>query len=80
MLQIGNTLVSLDIIEQKFKCNLKECKGACCLHGDSGAPLEENEKEELKNNFSRVKAYLPQKNVPKGTKHPRYFDSSSRGV
>ena len=62
MLQIGNTLISLDIIEQKFKCNLNICKGACCLHGDSGAPLEENEKEILRNVFSKIKSYLPKKN------------------
>ena len=63
MLQIDNTIISLDIIEQKFKCNLEKCYGACCLHGDSGAPLEEEEKQILKKIFSKIKPYLPEKNL-----------------
>ncbi|MDR1918679.1 MAG: DUF3109 family protein [Tannerellaceae bacterium] len=47
MLQIGNTLVSLDILEQRFVCDLAACKGACCIEGDSGAPLEESELADL---------------------------------
>jgi hypothetical protein len=43
MLQIGNTLVSLDLIERSFLCDLPRCKGACCVEGDSGAPLEMKE-------------------------------------
>jgi hypothetical protein len=47
MLQIGNTLVSLDVLELHFACDLAVCKGACCIDGDAGAPLEANELEEL---------------------------------
>ncbi|MDR0994984.1 MAG: DUF3109 family protein [Tannerella sp.] len=43
MLQIGNTLVSLDLIERRFACNLGACKGVCCIEGDAGAPLEGDE-------------------------------------
>jgi hypothetical protein len=43
MLQIENTIISLDVIEKKFACNLNKCKGVCCLNGDSGAPLEDFE-------------------------------------
>ena len=43
MLEIGNTIISLDIIEKKFVCDVKSCKGVCCVAGDSGAPLEEEE-------------------------------------
>lgn len=43
MLQIDDTLVSLDIIERQFICDLSLCKGACCIEGDAGAPLEQNE-------------------------------------
>ncbi|MDR1556876.1 MAG: DUF3109 family protein [Tannerellaceae bacterium] len=49
MLQIGNTLVSLDILERQFACDLPLCKGACCVEGDAGAPLEEQELAELHN-------------------------------
>lgn len=47
MIQIEDTLVSLDVIERCFICDLSHCKGACCIDGDSGAPLEESEVAEL---------------------------------
>jgi len=48
MIQIGDTLISLDIIERAFICDIGRCKGACCIEGDSGAPLEEEEHQLLK--------------------------------
>lgn len=63
MLQIQDKLISLDVIEKKFKCDLNKCKGACCLHGDSGAPLEENEKEMLQKVFPEVASYLPKEQL-----------------
>lgn len=47
MIQIDDTLVSLDVIEKFFLCDLSHCKGECCVEGDSGAPLEPGEVEEL---------------------------------
>lgn len=47
MIQIEDTLVSLDLVERHFLCDLSHCKGACCIEGDSGAPLEEKELAEL---------------------------------
>lgn len=40
MFQIGEAIVSLDIIEENFLCDLSACKGECCVEGESGAPLE----------------------------------------
>lgn len=48
MIQIEDTLISLDIIEKAFICDLAQCKGACCVEGDSGAPLEGNEYQIIK--------------------------------
>lgn len=48
MIQIDDTLVSLDLIERSFLCDLSHCKGQCCIEGDSGAPLEPGEEEALK--------------------------------
>lgn len=48
MLQIQNTLVSLDLLEQRFCCDLKHCLGACCIEGDAGAPVTEEEVEKIK--------------------------------
>lgn len=47
MIQIDKTLVSLDLIERKFLCDIPKCKGICCVEGDSGAPLQEEEVAEL---------------------------------
>ncbi len=47
MLQIGNTVVSFDVLREKFLCNLEACKGACCVEGDAGAPVELEEVEKL---------------------------------
>ncbi len=43
MLQIDNTIVSLDLLDEKFVCDLASCKGVCCIEGDDGAPLEDEE-------------------------------------
>lgn len=48
MLQIGETLVSLDLIEHFFCCNLDKCLGECCIEGDAGAPITKNEYEKIK--------------------------------
>lgn len=43
MLQINDTIISLDLLEEKFVCDLGKCKGICCIEGDAGAPLEAEE-------------------------------------
>lgn len=48
MLQIKDTLVSLDLLEQFFCCDLAECRGECCVEGDAGAPVTEEEVEQIK--------------------------------
>lgn len=63
MIQIKDTVVSEELLKRKFVCNLDACKGACCVEGDAGAPLNEDELEELENVFETVKPYLPQKNI-----------------
>lgn len=47
MVQIDDTLISLDLLTEKFLCNLDGCKGECCVEGDAGAPLEKEEVEEI---------------------------------
>lgn len=47
MLEIQNTLISLDLIERYFCCDLSACKGACCIEGDAGAPLTESERDTI---------------------------------
>lgn len=47
MLQIDETIISLEIIDQAFCCDLSKCRGRCCVEGESGAPLEKEEIAEL---------------------------------
>lgn len=47
MLEIQNTLVSLDLIERYFCCDIEKCKGECCIEGDAGAPLTEAERDTI---------------------------------
>ncbi len=47
MIQIDDVIVSLDVFREKFLCNLEACKGECCIEGDAGAPVEEDEVKKL---------------------------------
>ena len=48
MFVIGeNTLVSLDVLEKEFCCDLDTCRGCCCIEGDAGAPLMAEEEEKI---------------------------------
>ncbi|GAA4447949.1 DUF3109 family protein [Nibrella saemangeumensis] len=58
MILIDNTCISDDIAEKFFVCNLEKCKGACCVEGDMGAPLEHSELAILKEIYPKVKPYL----------------------
>lgn len=58
MIVIENLLISEDIIEKKFACDLARCKGACCEEGAAGAPVEEEEKQYILDSMEAVKPYL----------------------
>lgn len=58
MIQIDTKLISEDIFSEEFVCNLTKCKGACCVAGDVGAPLDEAETKILEDIFDKVKPYL----------------------
>jgi hypothetical protein len=60
MIKIGTTLVSLDLFTEYFLCDLEKCKGACCIEGDSGAPLEETEADSICLNYPVFKKLLPE--------------------
>lgn len=58
MIAIDKVLISDEIIEEQFVCDLDKCKGGCCEDGDAGAPLEKSELAYLKNVYEIVKPYL----------------------
>ncbi|UUC46595.1 DUF3109 family protein [Flavobacterium cerinum] len=58
MFQLGKTIVSEEILEKEFVCNLSACKGACCVDGDAGAPLDKDEVAILEKIYPIVKPFL----------------------
>lgn len=58
MIELGNVILSDDIKEKFFVCNLEKCKGACCVEGDLGAPLENDELIKLVEVYEHVEPYL----------------------
>ena len=63
MIQIENTVVSLNIVQKNFLCDLSKCKGACCVHGDSGAPLEPEEAKILEDSYSQIKPFMHERGI-----------------
>ena len=63
MFQIGKTIVSEEIIEKDFMCNLSACKGACCIDGEAGAPLSKEETHILEEIYPKVKPFLRDKGI-----------------
>ena len=58
MMEIGDKVISLEIITQKFVCDLDKCRGVCCVHGESGAPLESGEVDILDRDIGKIRPYL----------------------
>lgn len=58
IIEIGDKIVSADIFEKEFVCNLGACKGACCVEGDDGAPLSFEEVDLLEENIDAIKPYM----------------------
>lgn len=73
MIAIENVLVSDDVIEAKFVCDLHKCKGGCCEDGDAGAPLEKEEKKILDDNFDVVKPYLTKEGLKEIERQGKYL-------
>jgi hypothetical protein len=63
MISIDDKLVSDLIFERKFVCDLSACKGACCVSGDAGAPLEKEEATWLEKNLEKIKPYMTEEGI-----------------
>lgn len=58
MIEIEDKIVSQELFEEYFCCDLNHCKGICCIEGDSGAPLEIDEVEEIEKNIEIIQKYM----------------------
>ena len=72
MIEIQHTLVHEDLVNEQFICHLEKCKGACCIEGDSGAPLNFEELAILDKIYDSVKPYMTDKGVYTVEKIGRY--------
>jgi len=63
MFQVQKTLISDDVALAKFSCHLSSCKGACCVVGEGGAPIEKHEINHLNKAYTLLKNELPEKST-----------------
>ena len=76
MIIIDKTIISSDIYEEKFICDLNKCKGACCVEGDLGAPLELKELPLIESDLKKAKNYLSKESKEILEKDGAYYYSS----
>ena len=72
MIVIDNILISDDVVEKQFVCDLSKCKGGCCEDGDAGAPLENKELKVIDEVYEKVKPYLTEPAIAEIEKKGRY--------
>ena len=63
MVEIEDKIISDELFEKKFVCDLQKCKGGCCVEGDSGAPLKSKEIKEIATNLSIIKSEMSTKGL-----------------
>ena len=64
MIAIDNVLLSDEIVQEQFVCDLEKCKGGCCVDGDCGAPLTEDEAKIIARIYPKIKSYLTAEYLP----------------
>jgi len=72
LIAIENILISDDVLESQFVCDLSKCKGGCCEDGDAGAPLSKTELNEVNKAFDIVKPYMTKEGIAVTEKEGRY--------
>jgi len=63
MIAIDNTLISVDLGSVCFACDLQACKGECCVDGDAGAPLDEEEISIIEDNLDEIIPYMTEEGI-----------------
>ena len=79
MIAIDHVLLSDKIISEQFVCDLSKCKGACCVDGDAGAPLDRKELQHIDEVYDAVLPYLNQNSLDEIRKQGRYVYNSEYG-
>jgi hypothetical protein len=79
MIVIDNILVSDEVVEKQFVCDLNKCKGGCCEEGDAGAPLEDQELEIVLEMYEKIKPYLSKTAIKEIEKKGKYVYNKEFG-
>lgn len=79
MIEVDKKLLSRDIFEKQFVCDLNACKGACCVKGDAGAPLEKEELKQLEKAYPKVKPYMRKEGIEAVEKQGKHTVDSFDG-
>lgn len=72
MIVIDNIMLSDDIVESQFVCNLSKCKGGCCEDGDAGAPLTDQELDEVHQAYETVKPWMKPEGIQEVERNGMY--------
>lgn len=73
MIAIDNVLVSDDVVEAQFVCDLHKCKGGCCEDGDAGAPLEKEEMKVIDKHYEDIKPYMTPEGIDEIKRQGKYL-------
>jgi hypothetical protein len=79
MIVIDNILVSDDVVDKQFVCDLNKCKGSCCEEGDAGAPLETAELDIVSEMYEKIKPYLSATAIAEIEKKGKYVYNQEFG-
>lgn len=80
MIAIDNVLLSDDVVEARFVCDLDRCKGGCCVDGDCGAPLTEEETHIIADIYPRIKSYLPEAYIAEIERQGTHVSDEEHGL
>jgi hypothetical protein len=72
LINIDETIIESEVLEEHFVCNLSACKGACCVAGDAGAPLENKECGTLELIYNQIKPYMREEGKKAVRMHGKY--------
>ncbi len=79
MIAIDNVLISDEVVEEQFVCDLTRCKGGCCDDGDAGAPLDKDELQVLNEVYETVKPYITKEGIREIEKRGKYLYDQEYG-
>jgi len=81
LIEVKDKVVSTQVFERKFVCDLNACKGACCIEGDSGAPLNQEEIDAIEENLDQIIPFMRPEGIAEVEKSGVfYIDSDNEPV